>query len=210
MQRERLGRLLDKMVRQEHAMAEARRQQALQAEAKRERRNLQLGRTLENAAMLANARAFGTRCLESKHAEEQRKYDAARAARRRAVAQAMAETEAMRLDREGIKHAFHQVASQGKPDAERLGALTGSKGVDSGSKGVDSGSKGVDSGSAAPPLPATPPPPGRAPRPHTAAARLGDPTEAEHTPGPARPGSPQPGPATSTGLRVQVGVEATP
>ena len=109
----------------------------------------------------------------------------------------------MRLDREGIKHAFHQVASQGKPDAERLASL-------SGSKGVDSGSKGVDSGSAAPPLPATPPPPGRAPRPHTAAARLGDPSEAEHTPGPARPGSPQPGPATSTGLRVQVGVEATP
>ena len=102
----------------------------------------------------------------------------------------------MRLDREGIKHAFHQVASQGKPDAERLGSLTGSK--------------GVDSGSPAPPLPATPPPPGRAPRPHTAAARLGDPTEAEHTLGPARPGSPQPGPATSTGLRVQVGVEATP
>ena len=35
MQRERLGKLLDKMVRQEQAMAEARRQQALQAEAKR-------------------------------------------------------------------------------------------------------------------------------------------------------------------------------
>ena len=88
------------------------------------------------------------------------------------------------------------MASQGKPDAERLGALTGSK--------------GVDSGSAAPPLPATPPPPGRAPRPHTAAARLGDPTEAEHALGPAQPGSPPPGPATSAGLRVQVGVEVTP
>ena len=97
----------------------------------------------------------------------------------------------MRLDREGIKHAFHQVASQGKPDAERLVALTGSKGVDSGSKGIDSGSKEVDSRSAAPPLPATPPPPGRAPRPHTAAARLGDPTE--HVLGPARSGSPPPG-----------------
>ena len=48
----------------------------------------------------------------------------------------------MRLDREGIKQAFHQVASQGKPDAELLGSLAGSK--------------GVDSGSPAPPLPATP------------------------------------------------------
>ena len=108
----------------------------------------------------------------------------------------MAETEAMRLDREGIKQAFHQVASQGKPDAELLGSLAGSK--------------GVDSGSPAPPLPATPPPPGRAPRAHTAAARLGDPSEAEHGLSPAGPGSTQPGPATSTGHRVQVGDEATP
>ena len=93
----------------------------------------------------------------------------------------MADAEAMRLDKQQIKQAFHQVAVQGKPDAELVASLTGSL--------------------APPPpsLPATPPPPGRAPRPHTAAARLGGPPVSAHALSPARPGSAQPSPAISTG-----------
>lgn len=180
-QQQRLGKMLHKMVRQEHAMEEVQRQQALQAEIKHARRSLQLEGTRQNVEMLASSRAFGARCLENKHAEQQRKYDEVCAARRRSVKEAMADAEAMRLDKQQIKQAFHQVAVQGKPDAELVASLTGSL--------------------APPPpsLPATPPPPGRAPRPHTAAARLGGPPVSAHGLSPARPGSAQPSPAISTG-----------
>jgi hypothetical protein len=176
-QQQRLGKLMHKMVRQEHAIEEVQRQQALQAQIKHERRRLQFEGTRQNVEMLANSRAFGARCLENKHLERQREYDEVRAARRCSIKEAMAEAEEMRLDKQQIQQAFHQVAAQGKPDAELLASLTGSP--------------------APPPpsLPATPPPPGRVPRPHTAAARLGGPPVSEHGANPARPASAQPSPA---------------